>query len=281
MSSPDSSPIQAMRALSPAAVLISGASSGIGLASAELLGRRGFRVFGASRSAPASLPSPVRDRWITMDVRDEAAVDAGVREAVAAAGGLDAVVCCAGYSVFGSVEDVPLAQARAQLETNVLGTLTVLKAALPHLRRTQGRAVVVGSLAGRAPIPFQAHYSASKAALDALTLALRMEVAPFGVGVSLVEPGDIDTPFNEHMDWGDAGASVYAERRRRCERVVRESLPKAPSPSVVADVILTALTTRRPRVRYTVGPDSILVPAGRRLLPDWLSLSLIRDHFNV
>lgn len=271
-----------MRPLTPpAAVLISGASSGIGRASADLLASRGFRVFGASRRAPSPMPSGVRDPWLAMDVRDEAAVAAGVGDAVVAAGGLDAVVCCAGYSVFGSVEDVTLAKARAQLETNVLGTLTVLKAALPHLRRSRGRAVVVGSLAGRAPIPFQAHYSATKAALDALTLALRIEVAPFGVGVSLVEPGDIDTPFNEHMDWGDAGDSAYSERQRRCERVVRESLPKAPPPSAVAEVILRAITARRPRVRYTVGPDSVLVPMGRRLLPDWLSLSLIRDHFKV
>jgi NAD(P)-dependent dehydrogenase (short-subunit alcohol dehydrogenase family) len=204
-----------------------------------------------------------------------------VDAAVEAGGRLDAVVCSAGYSVFGSVEDVPMAQARAQIETNVIGTLTVLKAALPHLRRARGRAVVVGSLAGRAPIPFQSHYSATKAALDALTLALRMEVAPFGVGVSLVEPGDIRTPFNEHMDWGAAEPSAYEDRRRRCEKVVRESLPKAPPPAVVADVILQALTARRPRVRYTVGPDSTLVPLGRRLLPDWVSLALIRDHFNV
>ena len=171
------------------------------------------------------------------------------------------------------MEDLPIEKARAQLETNVIGTLTVLRAALPHLRRAQGRAVVVGSLAGRAPIPFQAHYSASKAALDAITLALRIEVAPFGVGVSLVEPGDIATPFNANMDWGDGGDSAYSERRASCERVIRESLPKAPSPEVVAEVILRALTARRPRVRYTVGPDSLLVPLGRRLLPDWLSLS--------
>jgi NAD(P)-dependent dehydrogenase (short-subunit alcohol dehydrogenase family) len=216
-----------------------------------------------------------------MDVRDEASAQAGVSAVVAQAGGLDALVCSAGYAVFGSVEDLPIEKARAQFETNVMGTLTVLRAALPHLRRAQGRAVIVGSLAGRAPIPFQSHYSATKAALDAITLALRMEVAPFGVGVSLVEPGDIATPFNEHMDWGDGGDSAYAERRRRCERVVRESLPKAPSAATVAEVILRALTARRPRVRYTVGPDSLLVPLGRRLLPDWLSLSLIRDHFKV
>jgi short-subunit dehydrogenase len=141
--------------------------------------------------------------------------------------------------------------------------------------------VVVGSLAGRAPIPFQAHYSATKAALEALTLALRMEVAPHGVRVSLVEPGDIRTSFNDHMDWGTHDGPPYADRRGRCERVVRESVPKAPGPEVVAAVIHRALTTRKPRVRYTVGPDSILVPMARRLLPDWLSLALIRDHFKV
>ncbi len=271
-----------MRPLSPtAAVLITGASSGIGRAAAERLARHGFRVFGASRRPPSSVPSGVRDQWIVMDVRDEAQARAGVSGVVAQAGGLDAVVCAAGYAVFGSVEDLPIEKARAQMETNVIGTLTVLRAALPHLRRAQGRAAVVGSLAGRAPIPFQAHYSATKAALDAITLALRIEVAPFGVGVSLVEPGDIATPFNENMDWGDGGESAYAERRASCERVIRESLPKAPSAAIVAEVILRALTARRPRVRYAVGPDSRLVPLGRRLLPDWLSLALIRDHFKV
>ena len=267
-------------------VLVTGASSGIGRATAELLASRGFRVFGASRRRPDPMPSGIADGWIVMDVRDATAAHAGVEAVVAAAGRLDAVVCGAGYSVFGSVEDVPIDTARAQIETNLVGTLTVLKAALPHLRRSQGRAVVVGSLAGRAPIPFQAHYSATKAALDALTLALRVEVAPFGVRVSLVEPGDIRTPFNEHMDWGaatagGAAASPYAERRARCEAVVRASLPKAPGPELVAAVILRALRARRPRVRYAVGPDSALVPLGRRLLPDWLSLLLIRDHFKV
>ena len=215
-----------------------------------------------------------------MDVRDEASARAGVSAVVAQAGGLDAVVCGAGYGVFGTVEDLPIEKARAQMETNVIGTLTVLRAALPHLRRAQGRAVVVGSLAGRAPIPFQAHYSASKAALDAITLALRIEVAPFGVGVSLVEPGDITTPFNENMDWGDGGESAYAERRRACERVIRESLPKAPGPEVVAEVILRALTAAG-RGPLHGGAGQPARSMGRRLLPDWLSLSLIRDHFKV
>ena len=264
----------------PAAVLITGASSGIGRATAERLAAHGFRVFGASRTDPGPVAG-LRDPWVVMDVRDEARVGAGIEQAVAVAGGLDAVVCAAGYSVFGSVEELEVERARAQVDTNLIGTLTVLRMALPHLRVSRGRVVVVGSLAGRAPIPFQAHYSATKAALDALTLALRMEVAPLGVRVSLVEPGDIRTPFNDHMDWGRPGASPYAERRERCERVVRESLPKAPGPEIVAEVIHRALTARRPRVRYTVGPDSFLVPMARRLLPDRATLALIRDHFKV
>jgi NAD(P)-dependent dehydrogenase (short-subunit alcohol dehydrogenase family) len=262
-------------------VLVTCASSGIGFATADRLAGRGFRVFGASRRPPAERPAGVRDDWVAMDVRLEESVRAGVERVIAAASRLDALVCAAGYSVFGSVEEVALEKARDQFEINVMGTLTVLRASLPHLRQAKGRVVIVGSLAGRAPIPFQAHYSATKAALDALTLALRLEVAPFGMRVSLVEPGDIRTPFNAHMDWGVAGPAAYTERRAACERVVRESLPKAPAPEIVADVIHRSLAARRPRVRYTVGPDSRLVPLGRRLLPDWLSLELIRRHFNV
>ncbi len=260
-------------------VIVTGASSGIGAATAVLLTQRGFTVFGASRR-PAAEPSAVRH--LAMDVRDEAAVRRGIDEVLAQAGRLDALVCCAGFGVFGSVEETSLERARAQFETNVFGTLNPIRAVLPHMRESRaGRIVVVGSLAGRAPIPFQAHYSATKAAVDALALALRNEVAPLGIGVSLVEPGDIRTAFNDSMDWGAAAESPYGDRVRSCADVTRASLPKAPAPGVVARAIHRALTARRPRVRYTVGPDSILVPLGRRFLPDFVSLLLIRSHFKV
>jgi NAD(P)-dependent dehydrogenase (short-subunit alcohol dehydrogenase family) len=172
--------------------------------------------------------------------------------------------------------------ARRQFDTNFFGVLRVLRALLPALRAARrGRVVVVGSLAGRAPIPFQAHYSASKAALDALVLALRNELHGTGVFASLVEPGDIDTGFNDAMEWGDPATSAYAPRCQRAAEVIRESLPRAPGPEVVARAIHSALTARVPRVRYAVGPDSRLVPLGRRLLPDRLTLRLIRQHFGI
>lgn len=266
-------------------VLITGASSGIGAATASALAAQGWRVFGTRRRPRPDADATVE--WIEMDVCDEGSVTAGVERALAAAGRIDAVVCCAGFGIFGSVEDVSIEDARRQLDTNFFGVLRVLRAVLPGMRAAaasghDARVVLVGSLAGRAPIPFQAHYSASKAAVDALNMALRNELHPFGIRVSLVEPGDIDTPFNEAMDWSSAGANpAYAEPLARCERVVRESLPKAPKPAVVVRAIEKALTARRPRVRYAVGADSKLVPLARRLLPDWLGLYLIRDHFDL
>jgi NAD(P)-dependent dehydrogenase (short-subunit alcohol dehydrogenase family) len=261
------------------AVLVTGASSGIGAATAALLATRGFAVFGASRR-PAAGSGGVR--FVAMDVRDEDATRRGVDAVLAAAGRLDGLVCNAGYGIFGSVEEVSLERARSQFETNVFGTLNVIRAALPSMReRRAGRIVVVGSLAGRAPIPFQVHYSATKAAVDSLALGLRLEVAPLGIAVSLVEPGDIRTAFNDNTDWGESDSSAYGGRLRRCADVIRASLERAPGPEVVARVVLRALTARRPRVRYAVGPDSLMVPLGRRLLPDAASLRLIASHFGV
>lgn len=261
-------------------VLVTGASSGIGAATARLCAERGFAVFGTSRDPGALGPGAPDVRWIAMDVCDDASVRRGVTEVRAAAPRLDAAVLCAGYGIFGSVEEVPLELARAQLETNFFGTLRTLRELLPGMREARhGRLVLLGSLAGRAPVPFWSHYAASKAAIDALALALHGEVRPFGVRVSLVEPGDVATDFNDRMEWGDPAHSAYGERIRRTERVIRESLPKAPPPAAAARTILRALTARRPRVRYTVGADAWLVPLGRRLLPDAAMLRLVRGRF--
>jgi len=263
-------------------VLVTGASTGIGAATARLLADRGFRIFGTSRKPEDAESEAPHVEWITMDVRDDASVERGVAAVLSDAGRLDGLVCNAGYGSFGSVEEVSLEQARAQLETNFFGVLRTLRAALPGMREARrGRIVLVGSVAGSAPIPFQAHYSASKAAVEALALALRNEVHALGIGVSLVEPGDVNTGFNAATEWGDPGASAYATQARRTEQVIRESLPGAPGPEVVARAIHRALTARRPRVRYTVGGSSTLVSVGRRVFPDWLSLALIRNHFRI
>ncbi len=260
------------------AVLVTGASSGIGAAAAALLATRGFRVYGTSRNPRAASDGI---RWLALDVRDEASLQRGVAQLLAAEGALYGVVCNAGIGIFGSVEETPMERARAQFETNVFGVLHTLRAVLPTMRAAKrGRIAIVGSLAGRAPIPFQAHYSATKGAVDALALSLHNEVRALGIHVALIEPGDINTGFNDATDWGGtAAASAYGAPIRNTERLIRELLPKAPGPEVVARAILHALSAKRPRIRYAVGNDSKLVPIGKRLLPDRALLALIRDHF--
>lgn len=258
-------------------VLITGASSGIGAAAAARLAICGLRVFGTSRRA-----QPARDdvEWIEMDVCDDESVRDGVANIIETAERIDALVCNAGYGIFGSIEEVTLEEARAQFETNFFGVLRCVRAVLPAMReRRRGRIVVVGSLAGRAPIPFQAHYSATKAAVDALAQALSLECAPFGIRVSLVEPGDIETAFNDHVEWPTVNASVYGEHVRRCAKVAREAMKGAPSPDVVARVIEKALTAPNPGFRYPVGPDSWNVPLARRFLPERVFHWLIARRF--
>lgn len=258
-------------------VLITGASSGIGAAAAKRLAERGIRVFGTSRRAQ---PARGGIEWIAMDVCNDGSVRDGVAKVIELGGNIDALVCNAGYGIFGSVEEVSLDEARAQFETNVFGVLRCVRAVLPGMReRGRGRIVVVGSLAGRAPIPFQAHYSATKAAVDALSQALSMECDPCGIRVSLVEPGDIETAFNDGVDWSCVEGSAYGEPIRQCAKVAKDSLAAAPPPDVVARVIEEALTATNPRFRYSVGPDSWNVPLARRFLPERLFHRLIARRF--
>jgi len=262
-------------------VLITGASSGIGAATAAHLADRGFRVFGTSRSEATTASNP-KVQWLAMDVRDEDSVSRAFEQLFASTDRLDAVVCNAGYGIFGSAEEVPIAAAQEQFDTNYFGTLRTIRAVLPGMRKAHhGRIVIVGSLGAHAPIPFQSHYSASKAAVAALALALRNEVHRDGVQVSLVEPGDCNTPFNDVTQWGDPESSSYGERIAGCREAIVEMLPKAPDPIVVARVIERALTARRPRVRYSAAADAWLAPFARRFLPDWLTLAVVRSRYRV
>ena len=200
---------------------------------------------------------------------------------MAETGALDGLVCNAGFGIFGSVEETSLDRARAQMETNVFGTLNAIRAALPALRERRK-----GASSSWAP-----SRGARRFRSRPTTRHPRRPSRPSrwpSPGGRLVRHRGVarrarrhSHGFNEEMDWGGHDGSPYRDRLRSCEAVIRASLPKAPGPEVVARAVHRALTDRRPRVRYAVGPDSRLVPLGRRLFPDWLTLALIRDHFKV
>lgn len=249
-------------------VLVTGASSGIGEATAIHLAHRGFRVFaGARRLEKLQTLESLGARRITplaLDVTDEASIAAAMSEISKSGAPLFGLVNNAGISVTGPVEDAPLDEWRRQFETNVIGAVAMIQAVLPRMRSAgEGRIVNIGSIAGRIASPFMGAYAASKHALEGLTDSLRREVRPFGIKVSLIRPGFINTPFGEQEQEGFArvaeGKSPYAAMAAKFKAWHAKGHPTGASPNEVADAVHRALTASRPHSRYTaparyVGP---------------------------
>jgi NAD(P)-dependent dehydrogenase (short-subunit alcohol dehydrogenase family) len=251
------------------AALVTGASSGIGAACAQRLASSGWRVLaGVRRTGDA----PEGTEEILLDVTD---VDQ-IREASKRIEKLDALVNNAGIAIAIPLEFIPLEELRRQLDVNVIGQVAVTQAFLPQLRRSRGRIVFVGSIAGRSALPFLGAYAASKHALEAIADTLRVELSPFGIQVSLVEPGTIKTPI-----WAksaDLAASLangappqlqalYGQRLAVFGRVAAERGAKGGSAQDVASAVERALTKQRPRTRQLVGRDALL-RSGVERLPD-------------
>jgi len=240
-------------------VLITGASSGIGKACAERLARRGYRVFGTSRRAPfppAPTP-PGQPVMLQMDVTQDESVRRAVDFIVREAGRLDVVVNNAGFGIAGAVEDTSMEEAKSQLETNFFGVLRVCRAALPVMRaQGEGLIVNISSLGGVIALPFQALYSASKFAVEGLTEALRLEVRPFGIRVTRIEPGDMRTGFTDQRVRVAAWTreSAYGPYAERVLQVVEHDERSGGSPEAVAALLERIIRSSNPAPRYRVGP---------------------------
>lgn len=257
-------------------ILVTGASSGIGAATAAHLAAVGHRVYAASRRGTVNQQSQALP--LTMDVDDEASVAAAIDTIRRQQGRIDVVVNCAGFGIAGAIEDTPIALAQAQFNTNVFGAMRVWRAALP-LMREQGRGLIinVGSIAGGLSLPFQGLYSASKFAIEGLTDALRVEVRPFGIDVVLVQPGDFKTGFTEARRVVQAENSAYAARTAKVLAIAASDENAGNDPRQVAQLIARIVDTPRPRLRYVVGPAAqAWLMRLRHVLPGrWL----IANHF--
>jgi NAD(P)-dependent dehydrogenase (short-subunit alcohol dehydrogenase family) len=250
-------------------VLVTGASSGIGEACVLRLVRNGWRVLAGVRTAG---DAPDGTEEVLLDVTDEEQV----RAAAESVGELHGLVNNAGIAIASPLEAIPLDELRRQLEVNVVGQVAVTQALLPALRRTRGRVVFVGSIAGRSALPFLAPYAASKHALEAVADALRIELAPWGIRVSIVEPGTIATPIwtkgaaiadEIQSRVADGTLELYAPRMAAFRRAAAAAGRRGQSTARVAEVVEHALTAERPRTRYLVGRDA-RIRAGIELLPD-------------
>ena len=248
-------------------VLVTGASAGIGLSVANRLHSQGWSVVGASRRGTGS------EGWnaVVMDVDDDNAVNAGVERLIAEHGRIDAVVAGAGWGLAGAVEQTAIADAKDQLETNFWGAVRVVQAVLPTMRQqASGRIILISSIGGLIGIPFQAFYSASKFAMEGYGEALAYEVAPFGIQVSLVEPGNVRTDFTASRrsvtppSEGDPYSAAVAKAVGLMERDEANGVP----PDDVAVVIEALLNSKHPRRRVSVGKMGERVGLlAKRLLP--------------
>ncbi len=220
-----------------------------------------------------------------MDVTDDASVAAGVAEVLEVAGRIDVVVNNAGYGLAGAVEDCDLDEVRRQFDTNVFGVLRVCRAVLPQMRaRGEGLIVNVGSLGGLFGLPFQGIYCGTKFALEGISEALRHEVAPLGVKVTVVEPGDIATGFTGSRVRARAAddTSPYAERFAKALAIIEADERGGPPAELVATLIVGLVTKRSPRQRYAVGRAFQRASVwGRRLLPEFIFERIVRTYFGL
>ncbi len=260
-------------------MLVTGASSGIGACCAEFLSGRGYRVYGASRSAAAAagvMP-------LALEVTDDASVSRAIDTILTREGRLDVLVNNAGFGIAGAVEDTSIEEAVAQFEVNFFGVLRVCRAVLPVLRRQQsGYIVNIGSIGGLIAIPYQGLYSASKFALEGLSESLRLEVRAFGIHVVLIEPGDHRTSFTRNRRATEASVpgSVYRARFERAIARMASDEQGGPAPDGIARLVHKVINRRRPRLRYTVGPGAQRMAVWlKRMMPYAVIEQVMRSYY--
>ena len=275
------------------AVVITGASTGIGEACALHLDKLGYRVFAGIRKAAdgESLRRRASERLVPvrLDISDETEIAEAARTVIEAVGdgGLTGLVNNAGIVVGGMLEFLPVDELRRQLEVNVIGQIAVTQAFLASLRKARGRIVNMGSLSGLISSPFSGAYCASKFALEALTDALRMELRPWNIHVSIVEPGFIDTPILKkslpseetlRAQLPAEALQLYGPSLHAALAGIKREAAKAVSTEVVVKAVAHALTARRPRTRYVVGANSGLAINFARAVPDrWRDALIARQ----
>lgn len=274
-------------------VLITGASTGIGEACALWLQDRGYRVFaGVRKNTDAEALQQKSKGHLTpvlLDVVDEASIREAVQSVLTQTPKLDALVNNAGIAVAGPLEFVPLQELRRVLEVNVVGQVAVTQAFLPLLREARGRVVLMSSISGRVAAPLMGPYAASKFALEAIGDALRRELAPWGIEVSIIEPGNIQTPiWRKGIAWGEAlkeqlsaeATQLYGGAIDGILRYIRGQDGRGLHPNEVARVVEQALASARPKTRYVVGRDAKAGALLARLLPDrWVDRFIAGRRF--
>jgi short-subunit dehydrogenase len=255
-------------------ILVTGATSGIGLLIARHLQDKGFTVYGTSRT-PEKHRHEVSFELLEMDLASDRSIQQCVGILKTKTEKLDALINNAGTGVCGSAEETTLDQAFRQFETNFWGTVKMTRNVLPMMRQQRyGKIITIGSLAGLIGVPFQGYYSASKHALEGFYKSLRLEVAPFNIKVSIVEPGFFKTNLSNVFEYAEPSVSDYDITRNKALEVLSSSVDHAGTPEPVARMVRKILDTENPRFSYPVGKNTTLAPMLQFLCPRLLEFGL-------
>lgn len=247
-------------------VLVTGVSSGIGLASAAKFVAQGCRVFGSVRHLAKAQPIPGVE-LVEIDVRDDASVQQGIRAVIAQAQRIDVLVNNAGVTLLGATEETSIAEAKTLFDTNLFGVLRMTNATLAHMREQGGgRIVNVSSVLGFLPAPYMALYSASKHALEGLSETLDHEVRQFGIRVALVEPSYTKTNLDANAPRAACALPAYDKERSIVSLAIEKNVQKGPSPDRVADTIVDAALGAW-KMRHTPKGEASLLAKLRRFMP--------------
>ncbi|MBS1593738.1 MAG: oxidoreductase [Bacteroidetes bacterium] len=254
-------------------ILITGASSGIGLSAAKLLAAEGHVVYAAARRIERMKElEPAGVRLIAMDVTDDASMIAGVKEITDREHRIDVLVNNAGYGSYGALEDVPISEAKYQFEVNIFGLARLTQLVLPHMRaQRSGRIINISSIGGRIGEPHGAWYHATKFAVEGLSDSLRMEVREFGIDVIVIQPGAIKTEWTEIARQNmlkTSGHTAYSELTQAHARMFENADDQGSDPMVIAKVISKAINRRHPCTRYAAGMGAKPILFLRSILSD-------------
>lgn len=262
-------------------VLITGASSGFGRATAERLAKRGLRVFGTSRHPDSA---GLGYEMVAMDVDEDTSVSDGVAAVIQAAGRIDVVVNNAGVVMAGSIEDTTIEEAKQQIETNLFGVVRVTRAVIPQMRAQGGGKIInMSSIGGLISLPFQAFYCVSKFGVEAFTEALRMELRPFNIKVCCIEPGDFKTEMTDkRILVAAADSAAYGAQMRKSVESYAADERNGSDPAMVASLVERLIDTNDPKPRYMVG--TLEQKAGgvlKRLIGSRLFERVMRQHCRI
>ncbi|MVM34548.1 SDR family NAD(P)-dependent oxidoreductase [Spirosoma sp. HMF4905] len=266
-------------------VLITGASAGMGKETAKLLAQQGYTVYGAARRTDRMKElTPLGIKTIEMDVTGDSSMVKGVQQIIANEGKLDILINNAGFGSYGAIEDVPITDAKYQLEVNLFGAARLCQLVLPYMRQNHwGKIINISSIGGKMATPFGGWYHASKFALEGLSDSLRNEVKPFGIDVIVIEPGGVKS------EWGSSafdsltkvsGHTAYKSMATKFANAFEATESKNAEPILIAKLIQKAIEARKPKARYAAGYMARPALFMKKLVSDRLLDKVIMSQIN-